>query len=105
MGAVLAVQPRGRRPGRAAGLAAQPGRPYVRGLISSAWQLEGAQFRFQIQIQIQIPPNVVASVRIPSADGFGVQDAAGRGPAGIAADASVSLRARRPVSRPSIAVI
>jgi len=53
----------------------------VHGLIASAWQREGGQFRFQIQI----PPNVVASVRIPSADGSGVRDAAGRGPAGIAA--------------------
>jgi alpha-L-rhamnosidase len=52
----------------------------VRGLITSAWQLEGGQFRFQIQI----PPNAVASVRIPSADGSGVRDAAGRGPAEVA---------------------
>jgi alpha-L-rhamnosidase len=52
----------------------------VHGLISSGWQLEGDQFRFRIQI----PPNVAASVRIPSADGLGVRDAAGRGPAGIA---------------------
>jgi alpha-L-rhamnosidase len=52
----------------------------VRGLITSAWQLEGGQFRFQIQI----PPNAVASVRIPSTDGSGVRDAAGRGPAEVA---------------------
>ena len=52
----------------------------VRGLITSAWQLEGDQFRFQIQI----PPNAVASVRIPSTDGSGVRDAADRGPAEVA---------------------
>jgi hypothetical protein len=52
----------------------------VRGLISSAWQLEEGQSRFQIQI----PPNAVASVRIPSADGFRVRDATGRGPAEVA---------------------
>ena len=52
----------------------------VRGLISSAWQLDADQFRFQIQI----PPNVAASVRIPSADGSGVLDATGCGPAEIA---------------------
>jgi hypothetical protein len=52
----------------------------VRGLITSAWQLEGGQFRFQIQI----PPNAVASVRIPSTDGSGARDAAGRGPGEVA---------------------
>ena len=41
---------------------------------------EGGQFRFQTQI----PPNAVAWVRIPSPDGSGVRDTAGRGPAEVA---------------------
>ncbi|MGI8446574.1 MAG: family 78 glycoside hydrolase catalytic domain [Streptosporangiaceae bacterium] len=52
----------------------------VRGLIRSEWQLDGDRFR----LRVEIPPNAVASVRVPSADGRRVRDAAGREPAGVA---------------------
>jgi alpha-L-rhamnosidase len=52
----------------------------VRGLISSGWQLDGGQFRFRVEV----PPNVTASVRVPSADPALVRDGAGGQPDAIA---------------------
>ena len=52
----------------------------VRGLIRSGWQIDAGTFRFGVEL----PPNTVASVRVPSADARSVRDAAGRPPAAIA---------------------
>ena len=52
----------------------------VCGLIRSEWQLDGSQFR----LRVELPPNTVASVRVPSGDASAVRDMAGRGPAEIA---------------------
>ena len=52
----------------------------VRGLISSAWQLEEGQFRFQVEI----PPERGGLGPGSQRGRVGVRDAAGRGPAGIA---------------------
>jgi alpha-L-rhamnosidase len=52
----------------------------VRGLISSAWERRDGAFT----LRVELPPNVTASVRVPSADPAGVRDAHGGQPAGIA---------------------
>ena len=52
----------------------------VRGTVSSGWQLDGGQFRFRVEV----PPNVTASVRVPSADPALVRDGAGGQPDAIA---------------------
>jgi alpha-L-rhamnosidase len=46
----------------------------VRGLITSEWQRDGDSF----VLRIGLPPNVTASVRVPSADASAVRDGAGR---------------------------
>jgi alpha-L-rhamnosidase len=52
----------------------------VRGEISSSWERKGDQFIFNIEI----PPNVRASVRVPSATPLHVVDANGSGPQAVA---------------------
>jgi alpha-L-rhamnosidase len=52
----------------------------VRGPISSGWQLDGDRFR----LRVEVPPNVTASIRVPSADPALVRDSAGREPDAIA---------------------
>ena len=51
----------------------------VRGPITSSWQRHEGQFT----LRLELPPNVAASVRIPSADPASIQDDAGQGPAAI----------------------
>jgi alpha-L-rhamnosidase len=53
----------------------------VRGLITSEWQRHADSFTFRIAL----PPNVTASVRVPSAHAGAVRDSAGRPPGTIAA--------------------
>jgi alpha-L-rhamnosidase len=53
----------------------------VRGPISSRWQRDDTTFTFRVSL----PPNVTASVRVPSADAAAVRDAAGGAPARITA--------------------
>ena len=52
----------------------------VRGLITSEWQRDGDS----VTLRIGLPPNVTASVRVPSARPDAVRDKAGRSPAAIA---------------------
>jgi alpha-L-rhamnosidase len=52
----------------------------VRGTIHSGWELDGDRFRFRVEL----PPNVPASIRVPSADPNAVRDANGARPATIA---------------------
>jgi len=52
----------------------------VRGEISSAWERKGGRFT----LDIQVPPNVRASVRVPSAAPADVVEAGGSGPARVA---------------------
>ena len=48
----------------------------VRGEISTAWERDGARF----SLHVEIPPNVLASVRVPSARPLEVVDGNGAGP-------------------------
>jgi alpha-L-rhamnosidase len=52
----------------------------VRGTVTTSWARSGDQFTFRAQV----PPNVTASVRIPSARAADVRDTAGRPPAALA---------------------
>jgi len=52
----------------------------VRGLIASEWDNDGETFR----LRAGLPPNVTASVRVPSGDARAVRDATGGPPAAIA---------------------
>ena len=52
----------------------------VRGLISTSWTRSGDQLAFRAQI----PPNVTASIRIPSSRAADVRDAGGNPPATLA---------------------
>jgi alpha-L-rhamnosidase len=52
----------------------------VRGLISSGWSVSGERFT----LRVELPPNVTASVRVPSSDPGAVRDAAGGGPSSVA---------------------
>ncbi len=52
----------------------------VRGPVSSGWEYSGGRFT----LRLELPPNVTASVRVPSDDPAGVRDAHGDGPAMIA---------------------
>jgi alpha-L-rhamnosidase len=52
----------------------------VRGLITSEWQRDAGSFTFRIGL----PPNVTASVRVPSAQPGAARDSSGRPPAAIA---------------------
>jgi len=52
----------------------------VRGPVSSGWEHSGGRFT----LRVELPPNVTASVRVPSRDPAGVHDAHGGGPARIA---------------------
>jgi alpha-L-rhamnosidase len=52
----------------------------VRGTISAEWEHSADQFRYRVGL----PPNVTASVRIPSADPDQVRDGNGGGPVAIA---------------------
>jgi alpha-L-rhamnosidase len=45
----------------------------VRGVIRTGWEVSGGQFTFRVEV----PPNVTASVRVPSARAAEVYDAAG----------------------------
>jgi alpha-L-rhamnosidase len=51
----------------------------VRGRVASGWSLEDGVFR----LRVSLPPNVTASVRVPSADPGAVRDAAGAGPSSV----------------------
>jgi alpha-L-rhamnosidase len=51
----------------------------VRGPIASEWELSGDRF----VLRVELPPNVTASVRVPSRDASEVRDGDGNGPAGI----------------------
>jgi alpha-L-rhamnosidase len=51
----------------------------VRGAITTAWTREGGRFTFDVEI----PPNVRASVRVPSARPGGVVDNEGTGPVAV----------------------
>jgi Bacterial alpha-L-rhamnosidase 6 hairpin glycosidase domain/Bacterial alpha-L-rhamnosidase C-terminal domain len=52
----------------------------VRGPVRTGWQRDGGRLRFQVEL----PPNVTASVRIPSDDPGAVRDGAGNPPASLA---------------------
>jgi alpha-L-rhamnosidase len=52
----------------------------VRGPVSTSWTQSAGQFTFRAQV----PPNVTASIRIPSSQAAAVRDAAGRPPAALA---------------------
>jgi alpha-L-rhamnosidase len=52
----------------------------VRGLVGTSWERSGDRFVFRVEV----PPNVSASVRIPSGQAAGVRDNAGRPPASLA---------------------
>ena len=52
----------------------------VRGTVSAGWARSGNRFTFRAEI----PPNVTASVRVPSARAADVRDAAGNPPASVA---------------------
>jgi alpha-L-rhamnosidase len=52
----------------------------VRGPVASGWQRDGGRFTFRLEL----PPNVTASVRIPSDDPAAVRDQAGSGPESVA---------------------
>jgi alpha-L-rhamnosidase len=52
----------------------------VRGTISSRWERSGGAFT----LRVELPPNVTASVRVPSSAAAEVRDAGGSGPAAIA---------------------
>jgi hypothetical protein len=52
----------------------------VRGPVASGWQRDGGRFTFRLEL----PPNVVASVRIPSDDPAAVRDQGGAGPGSVA---------------------
>jgi alpha-L-rhamnosidase len=51
----------------------------VRGPISSEWELSGDRF----VLRVELPPNVTASVRVPSHNASEVRDGDGRGPESI----------------------
>jgi alpha-L-rhamnosidase len=51
----------------------------VRGTIRTGWERSGGQFTFRVEI----PPNVTASVRVPSARATEVYDAAGGSPESV----------------------
>jgi alpha-L-rhamnosidase len=51
----------------------------VRGEIATSWALESSRFTFSVRL----PPNVQASVRIPSGEPSSVVDGTGRGPARV----------------------
>ena len=52
----------------------------VRGPVCSGWSVSGERFT----LRVELPPNVTASVRVPSADPGAVRDAAGGGPSSVA---------------------
>jgi alpha-L-rhamnosidase len=52
----------------------------VRGPVASGWRRDGGRFTFSLEL----PPNVTASVRIPSDDPAAVRDQAGAGPGSVA---------------------
>jgi hypothetical protein len=52
----------------------------VRGEKGESWQRHDGQFT----LRLELPPNVRASVRIPSADPAGIRSDDGRSPAAIA---------------------
>jgi alpha-L-rhamnosidase len=52
----------------------------VRGPVATAWERSGGRFTFRAEL----PPNVTASVRVPSADPAAVRDAEGRAPSAVA---------------------
>jgi alpha-L-rhamnosidase len=52
----------------------------VRGPVSAGWERTGDRFTFRVEL----PPNVTASVRIPSSEAAAVRDAAGNGPVSLA---------------------
>jgi alpha-L-rhamnosidase len=49
----------------------------ARGLVRAGWERSGGQFTYRVEV----PPNALASVRVPSADPAGVRDASGGEPA------------------------
>jgi alpha-L-rhamnosidase len=51
----------------------------ARGPVRAGWERSGGQFTYQVEV----PPNALASVRVPSADPAGVRDAAGGQPAAV----------------------
>jgi alpha-L-rhamnosidase len=51
----------------------------VRGPIASSWRQDDAE----LVVRVELPPNVSASVRVPSGDAHRVRDASGREPAAI----------------------
>jgi alpha-L-rhamnosidase len=51
----------------------------VRGTVSTSWERSGGRFTFRAEI----PPNVTASVRVPSSRGADVRDTAGNPPASV----------------------
>ncbi|HEU5421090.1 MAG TPA: family 78 glycoside hydrolase catalytic domain [Streptosporangiaceae bacterium] len=53
----------------------------VRGPVTSQWQHDGGSFTYRVTL----PPNVTASVRVPSRDAAAVRDGQGREPDSIAA--------------------
>jgi len=52
----------------------------VRGVIRAGWSVAGNRFTFQVEV----PPNVTASVSVPSGNAAEVRDAAGNAPALVA---------------------
>lgn len=52
----------------------------VRGIISTSWELLGDRFSYRVEL----PPNVTASVNVPSSDPGAVRDAAGNPPRSLA---------------------
>ncbi|MGH2929015.1 MAG: alpha-L-rhamnosidase C-terminal domain-containing protein, partial [Solirubrobacteraceae bacterium] len=52
----------------------------VRGPIRAGWERAGGRFTYRVEI----PPNVTASVHVPSGDAAAVRDASGAGPVSVA---------------------
>jgi hypothetical protein len=52
----------------------------VRGPVSAGWERSGGGFEYRVEV----PPNVTASVRIPSDDAGQVRDSGGNPPAAVA---------------------
>ena len=53
----------------------------VRGVISAGWEVSGDRFTYRVEL----PPNLSATVCVPSSDASSVRDGAGNGPVSVAA--------------------
>ena len=53
----------------------------MRGVISAGWEVSGHRFAYRVEL----PPNMTATVCVPSTDALSVRDGAGNGPLSVAA--------------------